>query len=282
MPLRSLFSILAAWLLFTVMYALSMFISKEVSVAQMVFFRNAVSLICIMPWMFYYGKASYTTSRPWAIGIRAIASLTALALNFTALKYTNLVDATMLANTSPFFVPFLLWAWKKRPVQKDLLLPILLGLIGVGCILKPGFGVFSVGGLYALGAALFMAIATIGVRVSMRTEPLYTMLFYLFLLGVLASLPFALADWHPLNVYSIFILLMMGLLATLGQVFFGYSLKFAGARYIAPFSYSAVGYSAILELLIWKRVPGWLTLIGIGIITLSGIFVLLHSRKDTA
>lgn len=280
MPWISLTSVLLAWLLFTVMYTISMFISKDVTVAQMVLFRNVVSLVCVLPWMVYYWRTAFKTSEPLLIFIRSVSSISALALNFTALKYTDLVNTTMLANTSPLFVPFIVKLWRKKPIQHDLFLPIILGFIGVGLILQPGFGLFSIGGLFALGAGVFAAVSTIALRISHKTETLYTMLFYLFLTGGILSLPFAVYDWLPLSGHSLFLLVTMGVLAALGQFFFALSLKEARATHIAPFGYSAVAYSVIIEFLLWGQIPNWLTLSGIVLITLSGIFVLLHSKKN--
>jgi drug/metabolite transporter (DMT)-like permease len=276
---KAVFFILVSWLLFTLMYAVSIEVSKTISSPEMVFFRNMISLLCVLPWMITKGIASFRATQFSLVILRSFMSILTLGFMFTALKSISLVDATLLSNTAPFFVPFIIWVWLKKPIQHRLWPYIIAGFVGIALILKPDRGAISIGGLYALAAGLSIAISTVAVRISLRTESIETLLFYLFLVGGILSLPVALFDWKTPSSEVLVRLMVMGILAFLGQYAFVKACSFGRASHLAPFSYSSVVYSGIIDYLVWGSVPDLLTLAGIVIVCISGILSIFHILK---
>ena len=117
-------------------------------------------------------------------------------LYFWAVKEMTLIDAVLLVNAAPLFIPLVAFLWNRTPITPAVGISLLVGFIGVVLIIKPGADLLTnPSALIALSAALFSAIALVSVnKLSGQNEP-DTILFYYFSIASLATLPFAIANW---------------------------------------------------------------------------------------
>lgn len=225
-------------------------------------------------------SASFKIVHPgWTI-LRALVSVLNIALIFLAVQEIPLIDSTLLLNAAPFFVPFLVWIFLKEPINHKLWLPILTGFIGIIFILKPNREIFNWGAIYALLSGVCTALSLIIVRYLTGREKLVTVLFYLFLISTLFSLPTAIYFWETPS-YSLFgMLLLLGVFTFLGQWTLFKALEYGDASHIAPFGYAAVVYTGIFDWLFFNQLPDLFTLLGVVFIVLGGMWI-LHLRKKT-
>ena len=92
-----------------------------------------------------------------------------------------------------------------------------------------------------------------------------------------AQAPSAMALYLPWSVPSQLDLLMLaftGLTSAFGFMFMSRAYQSVEASQLAPFEYVMIVWVTLLSYLIWDEVPDAMTLLGIGIIVLSGIYVL--------
>ena len=86
--------------------------ASGVSSGVLVFFQYAISLVVLSPWFLKGGIASLRTERPKLQLVWAVFGLASQFLLFVALNLqTPLVDAVLLANSSPLFIPLVAWVW---------------------------------------------------------------------------------------------------------------------------------------------------------------------------
>src|SRR5438105_1685322 len=109
--------ILMGWLSLTFSIAFSRIATQTVPVLTVLFFQNVIALISISPWMLVHGAKSLKANRYGLVFFRALVGTTGFALLFLAVKYTSLVDAMVLNNTGPLFLPFVLLIWLKIPIN---------------------------------------------------------------------------------------------------------------------------------------------------------------------
>ena len=146
------------------------------------------------------------TSRIGLVFVRTISGLLAFAFLFISAKKTTITNAILLNNTAPLFVPFIALIWRKKSLNHKLWPGIIVGLIGVGWILKPGvapgnqFWNIEVGSLCGVLSGFCLSISMISMRV-LRTERLFTVLFYYYLFSSLFVLPFSLYEWRTSTLY---------------------------------------------------------------------------------
>ncbi|MDN3506581.1 MAG: DMT family transporter [Simkaniaceae bacterium] len=269
--------VLIAWLLFSTMYMLSKLIGGQTTVPTMLFFRNVMGLVIVLPYIVKKRLKAFEIKNWRIVLTRSLLGLINLVLIFLAVKRISLVNTTLLNNSAPFFVPFVLWFWLKVPINHKMWPAILAGFIGIALILKPDQKIFNLGAAYALLSGIFLAVNLVMMRLTSKSENLYSFLLYFFLIGGIITLPFALSDWKIEGFSTLIALLSIGFCSCLGQVFLYYGMKWGKAHQLAPLTYSTVIFSGIYEWLLWGRIPDPIAYVGMALIIAAGIWIVLIS-----
>ncbi|MCI0381674.1 MAG: DMT family transporter [Chlamydiae bacterium] len=270
--------IIFAWVFFTVMIAISRYVSPLTSIPIVLLFQNGISLLFILPWMIEKGKTSFHTPKYHLLILRTVAGYLNFTFIFLAVQRTSLVNTLLLSNSAPIFIPLIIWIWRRIAVGYKLWLGIIIGFIGIGLILKPDIDFMNTGVLFALGSAISFSISMIAQRRLIKTEPKYTILFYYFLAGTLISFPFAIYTWNiPLTILPL--LILIGVLSVIGQLAFLQALQFGKPSALSPFNYISVVYAAIIEWIIWNQFPDLFSILGIILISVGGILTMIYENK---
>jgi drug/metabolite transporter (DMT)-like permease len=137
--------------------------AKDVSTGHMVFFQNFISLILFSPWVLRKGFSELRTSRIWLHILRAVGGLLSQALMFAAVRKMPLVDAVLLSNSAPLFIPLVAWIWLKEKIGGIVWISLSVGFAGVILILAAQSGAafqssrafgYQRGALFSLRAGL--------------------------------------------------------------------------------------------------------------------------------
>lgn len=275
-----IFYICITWLFFSSSAAIAKDLSKTSSVSLLVTIQHLVGLLFVLPWVLRDGTKSLKTSRFPLLFIRATLGLLGFVCLFVASGMTSLVDAILLNNTAPFFVPFIMLFWLKEPINHKLWPGIILGFIGVGLILKPGREMFQMGALVALGSGVTYALSMVCMRELSFTEKFRTILFYYFIIGTLIPIPFAISDWETPTMTTLLLMALVGIFTATGVIAMHRAFFFAKASHLSPFGYSGVIFSGILDWIFWGHVPDLLAMAGIVCVCIGGIQTILYSPFD--
>src|SRR3990167_7605343 len=143
---------LVAYLFFVTASSLVWHFGSKFSTVQILFILNCVSFICILPIALRKGFAQLKTTVLSDHLIRDLFGVGSYFLYFLAIRSLNLVDATTLNYTAPFFVPIIWWIWTKQKVGAHVWWSILVGFLGVAIILNPTRQIFQLGFVYGLFA----------------------------------------------------------------------------------------------------------------------------------
>lgn len=279
-PVAGSLLVLGSGLVFAAMSALVKLLIASLSTEMVVFFRNAIALVILLPWLFVrHGWSVIPTGRIGMHLLRTAAGLGAMYCIFFSLSRMKLGEVILLSYTSPLFIPLIAHWWLKEPITRPIRLAVAIGFLGVALILKPGYGMFQPVALVGLTAGILMALAMVTIRAMSTSEPAVRIVFYFSLFStVLSGIPVS-WGWQsaPLEIWLM--LAAMGLLAVFGQIMLtrGYSL--APAARIGPFSYGNVLFSTLFGWLFWSETLDLLTWVGAICIFLAGI--LTSYRRGT-
>ncbi len=263
--------IVIAFLCVAIMSALGK-AAANISTGTIVFFQNFVSLLLFLPWIFRHGASSVKTTRTWLHILRAVSGLLSQVLMFAAVKKMPLMNAVLLTNSAPLFIPLITWAWLKEKIGGIVWASLLVGFVGVVLILKPSAALVSnPAALIATSAAVFSAFALVTVNRLSSTETTQRILFYYFLISSLASAPFAVVGWQSPTQKEWIYLLGIGVFMAASQLLIILAYRHASAGRIAPFNYSVVVFSGLIGWWIWKNTPDLLSLLGVILVTMGGI-----------
>jgi drug/metabolite transporter (DMT)-like permease len=259
------------------------FASDSLSNAQVVFLRNALGLVALLPWLLALGEGGLRTRRLPNHLLRGVLGLLNMYCLFYAIARLRLADAILLNYSTPLLMPIVERLWLGEPLPRRVWAPIGLGFIGIALVLKPGLGAFQPAAGVAFAAAVFGATAQVGVRRLTATEPPTRIVFYFAILSTAISALPAVHTWTPPAPSLWWVLVAMGGLATLGQMSLTRAYSHAPAAQVGPFIYTSVVFAAVLEWLLLGRAPDALSLAGAALVTAAGALALrLQARAAAA
>lgn len=246
--------------------------AASVSTATISFFQSFISLLLFLPWTLRHGLGDLKTTQFPLHLARALSGLLSQVLYFWAVKEMSLINAVLLVNAAPLFIPLVAWTWNRTPILPAVALSLLAGFVGVVLIIKPGAELLTdPAALIALSAALFSAIALVSVnKLSGQNRP-DTILFYYFFIASVATLPFAIANWNAPTTREWGLLLGVGIFMALAQLLIILAYQHATASQIAPFNYSVVIFSGLIGWVVWGNTLDWISAIGIALVCAGGI-----------
>lgn len=269
-----------AELLLAVMAAVIKHLSAELPPEVIVFFRNVLGLIILIPMLRGHGGIRGLRTRRIGLHLlRASTGVGAMFCFFYAIANIPLAEAILVKMTAPFLLPLVAFVWLGDRIDQRTLLAIVLGFCGVAFILRPVGGINPVV-LIALLGALLMSIAKVSIRKMADTEPPRRIVFWFGVFStVISAVPLLWARPLPLAHHWPW-LLGMGLLATLAQIAMTTAYQLASPGQVGIYNYTAVVWAALLGWLFWGELLYWTTLVGTLLIILAGIWNLSAKRSS--
>ena len=264
----------------TLQSAVAKVVREEISGAQYAFHIFSIALLILLPIVLWRRRRDFKTEILPVHLLRAVAGSSSFLLFITSVKLIDLVNATVLLNTTPILIPLIAWVVLHQNIARGLWFAIAVGFAGLVIVVRPSAATIGEpGNLLALGAALTGAIEFLTVRRLNQSEPALTQILYYLLVGSLLAAPLAFWQWHLPSPRS-WLLLGGAAIALLG---FQFSLikafTYAEPHQIGVFQYTSVGFSAITGWLFFSEKPDLLVAVGIVLICVGGILAIRLGRK---
>lgn len=251
----------------------------------LIFIQSIVSLVLTLPFLAKKEilKSALAFNDMPLHALRAIFSLSISYLLFYAVIFVPLVNATLLANTAPLFIPLFAYLVLSQKINHKLWVPLLMGFTGVVFVLHPSAGKLQPALLLALGAGMCWASSMISVRQLSTRNSTQTTTLYFAVLSTLLSGGISIKFWIPLTMPMLFISILLGAFYFLVQYTATWALKHAGAQLFGILSYSSVIYVTFFSIWFWGVIPSHLTLLGMVFIGIGGMMsILIEYRKQSA
>lgn len=214
--------------------------------------------------------------------VRSILVLLATASMFTAVGLMPLADAVAITFIAPLLITALSVPLLKEKVGLRRWIAVFVGFVGMIVIIRPGGGLFQLAALLPISVTIFYAIYQIITRmISHRTDPITSVFYTAVVGGVVMSLivPFF---WETPTLQQWGLLMVAGILGGLGHWAIIIAYRRAEAPLVAPFAYSELIWATLLGLSLFGDFPDLWTLVGAGIIAVSGIYILQRERGTLA
>ena len=156
---------------------------------------------------------------------------------------------------------------------------VLVGLVGVVMILRPGAAVFQPEALWALTAALCYAFVMLTTRKLARRDGTLTILFWTAFSSTLitaGALPF---DWTPPTAVDWGLFALLGLTGSCTMFLMAQAYRHAPAAVVAPFDYTLLIWGVILGWLIWQELPDPGIWPGVAVLVASGLYIIYRETR---
>lgn len=278
--MQSLWMIVAS-LLFACMGVCVKLAAETHSAVEIVFYRCFISLILIFCLVRLRGVPLATPNWRWHIS-RGVVGFSALASYFYAITLLPLATAVTLNYTSAIFLAIYLAlaGWR---MSRGILAALVIGLLGVGLLLKPTLHADQLlGGLIGLASGIMAGMAYFSVReLGARGEPEGRTVFYFSLVSSLCAGVFLFfTEMHAVDLRSGLILLAVATFATFAQLAMTRAYTRGKTMMAAALAYSTVIFSSLFGMLFWGEVLDASAWLAVGLIILSGIAATHFSRAS--
>jgi drug/metabolite transporter (DMT)-like permease len=155
---------------------------------------------------------------------------------------------------------------------------LVVGLIGVIIVIRPGTGAFRPDAFWVLFSSSAWAFASVLTRRMAGNSDAASTLLWSAVTGLiilLVMLPFSYVTptWREAALCT-----ALGVFASGGQFLMVQAYRYAGAATLAPFSYVQLAWSTGLGFAIWGTLPDEWTWVGTVIIVASGIYTVHRER----
>lgn len=220
--------------------------------------------------------------------MRAAFLLIATGCFFYALQFMPLADAIAIFFVEPFILTLLGGLLLGEAIGPRRYIACTVGFCGAMLIIRPSFQDFGAVALLPLATACLFAVYMILTRrMAARIHPV-TSQAYAGLAALVLALPVLLIfdgsglealdpSWPDMR--EVWLLVGVGLCATLSHLCISFALKFAPAATLAPAQYLEIVTATTLGFYIFGDLPDGTAFVGIALIIASGLFIFLRERQ---
>jgi len=271
--LRAAAMMVGAMIFFGMMSTFIRLASAQLHAFEIVFFRNFLAVLIMLPWVMRHGLGSMRTNRFGLLSLRAVLNVSAMLAGFTALTLIPLAEATALSFTAPLFATVGAALILGETVRARRIAAVLIGFAGTMIVLRPGVEAITPGALLAILNAFLLAMTLLVVKVLTRTERPESVVIYMVLLQTPMALVPALFVWQwpePLIWLWLFALASAG---TVGHILFTRAMAIAEVTQVQPFEFIRLPVIAVIAYLLFDEVPTVWTWLGGAVIFAATAYI---------
>jgi len=247
------------------------------STFQIIFFSVLLSFPLVMLMLMRDATAdTLIPKHPWWTALRTGSAVVTGLCIFYAFATLPLAQVYAIIFAMPLIITVLSIPILGESVGLHRWAAVVVGLIGVIVVLRPGSSELTLGHLAALVGACTGSLVSIIVRKIGQDERNAVLLLYPMMANFLvmaAALPFV---YRPLEVGELGLVGMMALLAFAGGLCSIQAYKAGDAAIVAPMQYSQMLWAAFYGSFFFGESVDRVTWIGAGIIIASGLYIVLR------
>ena len=279
MPGRSLSVLLMilSGVCFVAMHSAAKYLADEVHIFEIVFLRCALVVVILSPFLFKEGKKSLFTKQPKNQIYRIVTNSIAILLFFYGLSISPLSLATVLNFTAPIFTVIFAVIFLKEKLTTYRLISLVLGFIGVMCVLRPDLSL-NLGGLLVLLSSLVWASSLIFIKKLTKTDSAVTISLYA---GV-GMMPATFAAAYPyleeINFVQFLFILFIAVSGTTAQTLLNSALKRGELSFLLPLDFLRLIWSVLLGIALFGESTSVFLWLG-GLFILSATTLIVTSER---
>ncbi|MFF2888386.1 DMT family transporter [Paenibacillus sp. NPDC057967] len=263
-----LMALLSAFV-FSVMNVLVKEASATIPSAEIAFYRGLIGTLLIVAMMRQQRIAFSRKGVPMLAFRGMMGGLYMLAFFYTLAKLP-LTDASILAQLAPIFVIVLSALFLKEKISRNSIWLLLVVFLGAFILLKPNaYSSYSVFAIVGLLSALFSAAASISIRYLSKKHSAYEIVFYFTVTSMLVAIPFMMKHYVSPNWREVALLLLIGIVSLIGQLFLTKAFTHESAIVVQVVSYFGLMLNAMFGYLLWGETPDAATITG-GLLIIAG------------
>ena len=277
---RGMVSMLLAMGCFALMDTVLKLLAQDLPAMQIAALRGLGGMPLVALYLWRRNSIKSIVRVQWGLQIcRGLLAILMLWSFSVGIKDLALTQAYTFFFIAPLLVSVLAWPILGERASGFQWVMLLLGLCGVVVALRPSTqGLITWGSVAVLTAATCYAVSAVISRRLSRTDTTDSQVFWVLAFLSVGATALALPNWQPLSATHWALMPALALPGFVGQLAITDAFKHGRAAAVAPFEYSALGWSIAIDLAIWSVWPDALTLVGATIVMTAGLLLMRRER----
>ncbi|WP_416651158.1 DMT family transporter [Candidatus Pseudothioglobus sp. Uisw_086] len=265
--------------LFSVMVIFIRKAEENLHILEVVFFRNLLALIVMIPILKSTGLAAIKMNNTKLFFMRGFFGAIGMLAGFTCLTLIPLAQATAISFSKPIFITIGATIFLGEIIKARRIAAIILGIIGMLIIVQPGVNSFSFGVMLAIIAALAHSLNALIVKKLTFTDSSQSIITWMVIILIPITFIPALTVWEWPGFETWLYLWGIAIVGTLAHFLWTKSCSMAEITSLQPIEFIKLPIMALLGWIIFSEIPGTWTWIGGLIIFMSTIYI---SHREAA
>lgn len=228
--------------------------TAELNVFQVLELRSVIGFFILLPLVLTSGGfAAMRTQRPLAHIARNVVHYSGQAAWLYALTLIPLAVLISIEFTTPIWTAILAVTFLGERLSRPKLAAVVLGLIGVVVIVRPGVDAVDPGHLFVLGAAVCFGVSLVLVKSLTRTDSVVRIIFWMLIIQSALGLIPALYVWRTPSLELWPWILLIAFTGMSSHFCMARALTYADATVISPMDFLRVPLSALVGWLLYHE-----------------------------
>ena len=258
---------------------------SDINVFTASFLRFGIGFVIILPYLFYSKFNVYKTNNIKLHFIRGIINVPTMYVGFAALMFIPLEQIQALHFVVPLIVTFLAVFFFKEKIRFVRISALIIGLIGMLVMLRPGIIETNIGVYMVLFSSLVWSFIIIITKFLSKNDSPITILTYQYSLVTFFSFFIVIFFWEMPSSIIFLYTFLAALSGTVLHLALIYSYKLVDLTLIQPFTFLSLIWASLLGYYIFGEEPDIFTWLG-AIIIFSGVLIIFYResylKKDIA
>ncbi|MDC3391510.1 DMT family transporter [Candidatus Thioglobus sp.] len=251
--------------------------SENLHILEVVFFRNLLAFIVMLPLLTSTGLAAIKMNNTKLFFMRGFFGAIGMLAGFTCLTLIPLAQATAISFSKPIFITIGATIFLGEIIKARRIAAIIIGIIGMLIIVQPGANSLSFGIMLAIIAALAHSInALIVKKLTLTDSPQAIVTWMVIILIPITFIP-AVTVWQWPSFETWLYLWGIAIVGTLAHFSWTKSYTMAEITSLESIEFIKLPIMALFGWMIFSEIPGTWTWIGGSIIFMSTIYI---SRRE--
>jgi drug/metabolite transporter (DMT)-like permease len=209
----------------------------------------------------------------WLVGLRMVAEVAASLLFLAALVQMPLANLSAIMQFTPLAVTLAAAVFFRQTIGWRRLSAILLGLVGVMLIVRPGpagFDIWALAGLASVGFVVVRDLASS--RISPAVSSVTVSVWSALAVAIVGGIGATVEGWQPIRFTDLGLILFAAVILVIGYIASVGSMRVGDIAIVAPFRYTALLWAIVLGWVLFGSLPDRLTMFGAALVVGTGVY----------
>ena len=277
-PLIAISLMIISGLFFVLMHSAVKYLSKEVHIFEIAFFRCALVIFVLAPVIIQQGKTIFKTRQPKMQFLRIITNSVAMLCFFYGISTTPLAQLTTLGFTVPIFATILAVIFMKEKIRLRRTTALIIGFIGTIVVMRPDISI-ELGALLIIFSSFLWSICLIFIKKLTQTDSAVTISLYFGIGMIPATFILAFPVMEAIDMRQFTILIFIAITGTLAQTIMNTALKKGELALLLPFDFLRLIWSVLIGYALFAEEPTFTLWIGGFLIIGSTTYIAWREAK---